>query len=226
MINKMDTPKRITIFVGYYGSGKTEIAVNYALQLRKSGKKVVIVDFDIVNPYFRTKDAEEILHAHGIQVIAPAFANTNLENPGIPPEIYSIFTDKDTYAIFDVGGGEDGAIPLGRYYPYLKDEDYNLFFVLNERRMITKDIDGALDAFMEIAAVTRIPVTGIINNTHLKQETTPDMLLQGQLLAEELAKKTNLPIVAISGKEEMLKSLPKEYQLLAFPIQTYINLLF
>ncbi len=222
----LENPKRITVFVGYYGSGKTEIAVNYALHLRESGKKVVIIDFDIVNPYFRTKDAESILKEHGIKVIAPAFANTNLENPGIPPEIYSVFTDKDVYAIFDVGGGEDGAIPLGRYYPYLKEEDYDLFFVLNERRMITMDIEGAVDAFSDIAAVTRIPITGVINNTHLKEETTTEMILQGQHLAEELAQKVNLPVVAISGTEERLAKLPKEYQPLAFPIHTYINLLF
>ncbi len=221
-----DTSKRITMFVGYYGSGKTEIAINYALKLKESGKKVVIVDFDIVNPYFRTKDAEEVLTKHGIRVIAPAFANTNLENPGIPPEIYSIFTDKDTYAVFDVGGGEDGAIPLGRYYPYLKNEEYNLFFVLNERRMITKDIDGALDAFSDIAAVTRVPITGLINNTHLKEETKPEMLLIGQQLTEQLAEKTKLPIVAITGTEPMLAMLPEQYQPLAFPIHTYINLIF
>lgn len=222
----LENPKRITVFVGYYGSGKTEIAVNYALHLRESGKKVVIIDFDIVNPYFRTKDAENILTEHGIKVIAPAFANTNLENPGIPPEIYSVFADKDVYAIFDVGGGEDGAIPLGRYYPYLKEEDYDLFFVLNERRMITMDIEGAVDAFSDIAAVTRIPITGVINNTHLKEETTTEMILQGQHLAEELAQKVNLPVVAISGTEERLAKLPKEYRPLAFPIHTYINLLF
>ncbi len=222
----MQSPKRITIFVGYYGSGKTELAVNYAMMLRNSGKKVVIVDFDIVNPYFRTKDAEEILKEKGIKVIAPPSANTNLENPGLPPDIYSVFVDKDAYIIFDVGGGEDGAIPLGRYHSYFAKEECDVFFVLNERRKITEDLEGAYDAFSEIAAVTRVPITGLINNTHLKEETTIDMVLDGQRLTEQLAEKTGLPIVMIGIHEANLKKLPAEYQPLAFPIQTYINLLF
>lgn len=222
----MHTPKRITIFVGYYGSGKTELAVNYALALRESGKKVVIVDFDIVNPYFRTKDAEDILKKSDIKVIAPAFANTNLENPALPAEIYSVFADADTYVVFDVGGGEDGAIPLGRYHAYFEKEACDVFFVLNERRMITGDLEGAMDAFYEIAAVTRVPITGLINNTHLKEETTATMILDGQILAEQLAEKVNLPVVYIGGIPEVLSELPEKYKSLAFPIQTYINLIF
>ncbi len=222
----MNTPKRITIFVGYYGSGKTEIAVNYALALRAQGKKVVIIDFDIVNPYFRTKDAEALLNERGIRLIAPMFANSNLENPGIPPEIYSVFTDKDAYVIFDVGGGEDGAIPLGRYHSYFEKEACDVFFVLNERRMITGDLEGALDAFSEIAAVTRVPVTGIINNTHLKEDTTPEVILKGQELAKQLAEEIKLPVVYLTGTEENLKKLPEQYEALAFPIHTYINLVF
>ena len=222
----MHNPKRITIFVGYYGSGKTELAVNYAMMLRNSGKKVVIVDFDIVNPYFRTKDAEAVLAEKGIKVIAPKSANTNLENPGLPAEIYSVFTDKDAYVIFDVGGGEDGAIPLGRYHSYFEKEECDVFFVLNERRKITEDLEGAMDAFAEIAAVTRIPITGLINNTHLKEETTVDMVLIGQKLTEQLAEKTNLPIVYIGITEANLSKLPEEYQSKAFPIHTYINLIF
>ena len=92
--------------------------------------------------------------------------------------------------------------------------------------MITADLEGAFDAFSEIAAVTRLPVTGIINNTHLKEETTAKMVLKGQELAEQLSKKTNLPVVFISGKREVLDALPEEYQPLKFPIQTYINLIF
>lgn len=222
----MHTPKRITIFVGYYGSGKTELAVNYALALKESGKKVVIVDFDIVNPYFRTKDVAQMLKEKNIQVIAPGFANSNLENPALPPEIYSVFVDRDCYVVFDVGGGEDGAIPLGRYYSYFKKEECDVFFVLNERRMITGDLEGALEAFSEIAAVTRIPVTGIINNTHLKEETTTDMVLKGQVLAEQLSAKTGLPVEYIGGKPDVIYNLPEKYQSLVFPIQTYINLKF
>ena len=222
----MREPKRISIFVGYYGSGKTELSVNYALYLKKLGKKVVVVDFDLVNPYFRTKDAEEIFKANDITLIAPGFANSNLENPGLPPEIYSVFTDKDCYVVFDVGGGEDGTIPLGRYYPQLSQEECDVFFVLNERRLLTADIDGAIDAYNDIAYVSRIPVTGIINNTHLKEETTAEMIEKGQVLAEELSDKLNIPVDYISGTEENLKKLPEKYDDMKFPMEFYINLMF
>ncbi len=222
----MREPKRITIFVGYYGSGKTELSVNYALYLKSLGKKVVVVDFDLVNPYFRTKDAEDIFEKNDIALIAPTFANTNLENPGLPAEIYSVFEDKDCYAIFDVGGGEDGAIPLGRYHQYFEAEDCDVFFVLNQMRLMTADLEGSLDAYQDIAGVSRIAITGIINNTHLKEETVSEMMLEGQLLAEKLADKLSLQVDYISGTPENLAELPAEYDAKKFPIQFYINLKF
>ncbi len=222
----MHEPKRITIFVGYYGSGKTELAVNYALYLQQLGKKVVVVDFDFVNPYFRTKDAEELLQKNGISLIAPAFANTNLENPTLPAEIHRVFEDKDCYVIFDVGGGEDGTIPLGYYHQQFSAEACDVFFVLNQRRLLTADLEGALDAYRDIASVARLGVTGIINNTHLKEETTSEMILEGQKLAEAVGEVLQLPVVYVSGSEEHLSKLPMEYDSIKFPILFYINLMF
>ena len=98
--------------------------------------------------------------------------------------------------------------------------------IFKKKNVITADLDGALDAFSEIAAVTRIPVTGIINNTHLKEETTTDMVVKGQMLAEQLSAKTGIPVVYIGGREDILCNLPQDYQDLFFPIQTYINLKF
>lgn len=222
----MREPKRITVFLGYYGSGKTELAVNYALYLKSLGKKVVVIDFDLVNPYFRTKDAEKLFEENDITLIAPEFANTNLENPTVPSEIFSVFEDKDVYAIFDVGGGEDGAIPLGVFHRQLSQEECDVFFVLNQRRMLTTNPEEAIEIYQEIAAVSRIPITGFINNTHLKEETTSEMLLDGQALAEAVAKALGIPVVYISGSKEMLDTLPEKYESLKFPIQFYINLMF
>lgn len=222
----MREPKRITIFVGHYGSGKTELSINYALYLRSLGKKVVIVDFDIVNPYFRTKDAKEVLKEHQIKLIAPVYADTNLENPALPPEIYSVFDDKECFVVFDVGGGEDGTIPLGRYYPYFSREVCDVFFVLNARRLQTADLTGAKEAYRDIAAVSRIPITAIINNTHLKEETTPAMVLEGQELAREVSKEVGVSVAYMSGKPEILAELPKEYEAMKFPIHIFIKLMF
>lgn len=220
----MTDPKRITVFVGHYGSGKTELAVNYAIALRKIGKKVIIVDFDIVNPYFRTKDAEEVLNTFGIEVIAPKYANMNIENPALPPEIYHAFDDKDSYVIFDVGGDDDGAIPLGRYHSRFADEECDVFFVLNERRMFTSDIDGALEILGSIEAVSRLKVTAVINNTHLKEETTPDVIERGEKFAEEFSKRTGLPVAFTSGTPEVLEAA--NIGCTKFPIENYIRIKF
>ncbi len=222
----MREPKRITVFVGHYGSGKTELAVNYAMALRRSGKKVIIVDFDIVNPYFRTKDAEAELNAMGIEVIAPQYANMNLENPALPAEIYKAFDDKESYIIFDVGGDDDGAIPLGRYHSRFTEEEIDVFFVLNERRMFTSDTDGALEILEAIEYVSRLKVTAIINNTHLKEETTPEIVLRGEEFANEFSGRTGLPIACTCGTAAVLEQIPQEKISEKFMIENLIKLRF
>ena len=106
--------KRVTLFAGHYGSGKTNIAVNYALHLAKEGKKVCIGDLDIVNPYFRTKDSAATLDAAGVELISPQFANTNVDLPALPAEAYRLVEDKSIYAIMDIGGDDRGAYALSR----------------------------------------------------------------------------------------------------------------
>ena len=118
--------KRITILSGHYGSGKTNIAVNLALDLKKVYNKVAIADIDIVNPYFRTKDSEDQLKNAGIRLICSEYANSNVDIPALPQEMYSVTDDKSVHAILDVGGDERGALALGRLVPKIKEEnDYD-----------------------------------------------------------------------------------------------------
>lgn len=222
----MKEHKRISIFTGHFGSGKTEVAINYALQLKKEHEKVAIVDFDVVNPYFRTKDAEEFLTSRGIKVIASQFANSNIENPALPAEINMLFENKDYYAVFDVGGDDDGATPLGRYRSRFLAEDYDMFFVLNERRIITDNLDGAMDIFRSIEDASRLKINAIINNTHLKEYTTVKNVLDGQRLAEAVSEKTGIPIRYISGTKEILDEIPSEYESMKFPIELFLKLKF
>ena len=219
----MKEPKRISIFTGHFGSGKTEVALNYAFRLKEMGKDVIIIDFDIVNPYYRTKDAEALLEEKGIRVIAPGYANMNIENPSLPPEINVAFEDKSKYVIFDVGGDDDGATPLGRYHASFAAEPYELFFVLNARRMLTQDVDGALEIMRNIEAVSGLKVSSVINNTHLKQYTDIAVLEEGQALAEKFSAATGLPIAYITGQAEQLAQLPAKYNALKYPITLYIN---
>ena len=115
--------KRLTLFAGHYGSGKTNIAVNYAMLLAEEGKKVCIADLDIVNPYFRTKDSARELADAGVELVSPQFANTNVDLPALPAEAYKLVTDRNTYGIMDIGGDDRGAYALGRYVPALKQEN-------------------------------------------------------------------------------------------------------
>ncbi len=211
-MSMLDGLKRITIVTGHFGSGKTEFALNYALKLREAGKDVLMIDFDIVNPYYRTKDAEEYLKSRGIEVIAPGFANSNIETPTLPPEIMRAFDDKSKYIIFDAGGDDDGAVPLGVYREHFAREDYDMFFVLNERRMLTQDVDGAFEIFSDILGASRLEFTGVVNNTHLMGYTDEGVIIRGEKLAEEFSKKVGLPLVCTCvsrGTIEKIGELPK-----------------
>ena len=115
--------KRLTLFAGHYGSGKTNIAVNYALLLANENKKVCIADLDIVNPYFRTKDSAKELEEAGVILVSPQFANSNVDLPALPAEAYRLVTDQSTYGIMDIGGDDRGAYALGRYVPAILEED-------------------------------------------------------------------------------------------------------
>ena len=135
--------KRLTLFAGHYGSGKTNIAVNYALHLAGEGKKVCIADLDIVNPYFRTKDSAKELEAAGVDLISPQYANSNVDLPALPAQSYRLVQDKSVYGIMDIGGDDRGAYALGRFTPFIKEEDnYRMVFVANCCRPLTRTADS------------------------------------------------------------------------------------
>jgi pantothenate kinase-related protein Tda10 len=186
--------KRISIITGHYGSGKTNIAINFAMKLRENGNKVTIVDLDIVNPYFRTADFKELLEQKGITVITPTFANTNLDIPALPAEMNTIFDNPDSYVVIDVGGDDAGAIALGRYANQIKKQDYDLYYVINERRYQTQTPEDAVSLLYEIEACARIKATKLINNTNLGPETTLETLTDSFDFANKVSEITNLPV--------------------------------
>ncbi len=203
--------KRITIFSGHYGSGKTNIAVNLAVDLKRERDNVAIADIDIVNPYFRTKDSEELLKKHNIKLICSEYANSNVDIPALPQEMYSVTDDKSIYAILDVGGDERGALALGRLVPKIKEEnDYNMYFVLNLYRPLTQDVNSALEVFNEIENACKLKFTGIINNSNLGLETVKEDVLDKVNLANEFAKAVNLPLILNTVTENLYEELKGE----------------
>lgn len=147
----IDSVKRITIVTGHYGSGKTNFAVNLAVDLSREGKQVVLVDLDIVNPYFRSADFKERLTAMGIEMICPIYANTNLDIPALGADIYSVFYQNDSrYVIFDVGGDDAGAAALGRYSHLIQQENYDMLYVVNCYRYLTRQPEEALQILRKL----------------------------------------------------------------------------
>ena len=203
--------KRLTLFAGHYGSGKTNIAVNYALRLAGEGKDVVIADLDIVNPYFRTKDSAAVLEKAGVKLISPQFANTNVDLPALPAEAYRLVQDKSIYGIMDIGGDDRGAYALGRYVPaILEENDYRMVFVANAYRPLTRTPEDALEVMREIEAACGLRFTDIINNSNLASETTPDTVLDSREYMETLSSLSGLPIFATTAETKVAQVLAEK----------------
>ncbi len=201
--------KRLTIFAGHYGSGKTNLAVNYALHLKQQGLDVRIADLDIVNPYFRTKDSAKMLEAAGIPLISPAFANTNVDLPALPQELYSLVQQRSFHAVLDVGGDDRGAYALGRYVPYILEEnDYEMVFVANFYRPLTTTAEDAMEVMREIEAACGIAFTCIINNSNLGGITTPADITATAAKAKQLEKLSGLPVWMTSAESSVCKAFP------------------
>lgn len=193
--------KRITLFAGHYGSGKTNIAVNYALRLADKGLAVTIADLDIVNPYFRTKDSMDQLEKAGVHLISSAYANTNVDVPALPQEMYAVTEDKSRYAVVDVGGDDRGALALGRLTSYILEENnYEMLFVANRSRPLTADAAAALAVMKEIESACGIPFTGLVNNTNLGPLTTPETVHDSLLWMEEISRQSGLPVVMTTAE--------------------------
>lgn len=200
--------KRLTLFAGHYGSGKTNIAVNYALLLAKEGKQVCIGDLDIVNPYFRTADSAKELEKAGVTLISPQFANSNVDLPALPAEAYRLVEDKSIYGIMDIGGDDRGAYALGRYVPAIKAEnDYRMIFVANCYRPLTRTPEEALEVMGEIEAACGLAFTDLVNNANLGTETTADTVLSSLSYMEKLSELSGLPIFAHTAEASVAQQL-------------------
>ena len=187
--------KRLTLFAGHYGSGKTNIAVNYAVHMKRQGKEVVIADLDIVNPYCRTKDSAKELEDEGIRLISSEYANSNVDLPALPSQLYELVENKQNNAVLDIGGDDRGAFALGRYTPaILKENDYEMLFVINRHRPLTSDAQSTVEIMREIEAASGIPFTAIVNNSNIGPETTPDVVRNSYAYANEVSSLTGLPI--------------------------------
>lgn len=202
-------PKRLTLFAGHYGSGKTNIALNYAGFLRKTMQlPVTIADLDIVNPYFRTKDSEAVLAAEGISLICSPFANSNLDVPAMPKETYALIASRTQYGVLDIGGDDRGALALGRYAPeILEENNYDMLLVINQARPLTRTPEDTVQVLREIEAACGLPFTGIVNNTNFGLQTSAQDVLQSVPYAQAVSRLTGLPVVMTCCAQSLYSGL-------------------
>lgn len=200
--------KRVNIILGHYGSGKTNIALNFAFLLRERYEKVAIADLDIVNPYFRTMDSRKELEAMDIQLIVSEYAGTNLDAPALPEQIYAVTDDVSRRFVLDIGGDDRGAYVLGRLAAAIVEEDdYNCFLVINKYRPLTPDADSVKEIMDEISMAGHIPVTGIINNSNIGAETTAETVLESLEFAKEVEQRCGLAVKYTTVRKDLYEDL-------------------
>lgn len=215
--------KRLTIVVGHYGSGKTEISINYAVYIRQRGKEVEIVDLDVVNPYFRSREVrKELLEKWGIKVVGVEEKYVNADVPVISRTVYGALYSTEKHAVFDVGGDDVGAMPLGQYRHIIYEQDPEVLLVVNVNRPFTKDADSVIKYLKAIEEASKIKVTHLVNNTHMSYETTVDDVLKGLEVVEEVSRKTGIPIKMVTVKRDLVNLLPQiDYPV--FPLDLYMK---
>ena len=203
--------KRLTVFSGHYGSGKTNVAVNYATALADLGQKVSIYDLDIVNPYFRTVDAEKNLAKNGVDLIVSPFAESNVDLPSMSAGSYKMLDKNFGKAVIDLGGDDRGALAMGRFCDKIKEEnDYDMFFVVNTFRPLTQDASSIMQVKNEIENACKLKFTAVINNSNLGLETNEEDVLCSVKIVEEFCKNAKIPLKFTTVSESLYDKLKGE----------------
>ncbi|MBO8160872.1 MAG: cobalamin biosynthesis protein CobQ [Thermosipho sp. (in: Bacteria)] len=180
------------VFIGLFGSGKTEIAINYALHLKKENEKVAIADVDIISPYFRTRDVIEQLEKKGIKVITPPGALKYADLPIVSGAVAGYLNNEEYKTVLDVGGEENGVVVVGYLKPHLSDAEIS--FVVNTRRPFTSTVDGIIKAYNQLSKIAKVKINYLINNTNLSNETTEEIILQGEEIVAKASEILEIPV--------------------------------
>jgi len=209
----------LLIICGHYGTGKTNLSVNLAIDSARSGKKVTLIDLDTVNPYFRSSDHREVLEEEGVELIVPEFANTNVESLSVP-HIDLAFRDTGL-TIIDVGGDDAGATVLGRYNQRIKRLGYEMWYVINKYRPLISDRNDTVEMLRSIENASRLKATGIVNNSHLKEFTTAETINSSEKYAKEVSEDAGIPIVLTTYPKQLTEGISKIDFL--YPVDIYVR---
>ena len=209
-----------TVLCGHYGSGKTNLAVNLALRAAGAGEKVTVIDMDVVNPYFRTADFGELFRSAGVRLLAPVYANTNLDLPVLPPSVRTAIRSGEGRVLLDLGGDDDGAVALGGFSADLRAVGYTMVYVVNSRRTLEPDPAEEADLLARVQAASRLKVTWLVNNTNLGPETTPEVIRGSAPYLGEVSRLTGIPVLGTAAEERLVPFLPGEPLL---PVRIYVK---
>ncbi|WP_434793775.1 hypothetical protein TPDSL_39170 [Terrisporobacter petrolearius] len=216
--------KRVRLFIGHYGSGKSEVSMNYVTMLRELvDAEVALADLDVVNVYFRTREKKDLMRQLGITPIDSSIQTTTLDVPAVSAEVMRPLHDDKVNYVVDVGGDNVGGRVVGRFAEHFKPEDYDMFFVVNANREKTQTAQEVLGFIDAIEASSKLKVTGLVNNTHLLRETTVDDVLKGQEVVREVSKIKNIPIKYVCCLESLVDKLPKDLEGDILPIKLYLR---
>ena len=222
--------KKMYVLIGNYGSGKTELALNFAIGAAARGERTELLDLDMVTTYFRLTEPGRLMRMKDIRVVSPNFTNSSVETLSLPAEVQSAFAmDWDT-VVFDVGGDAVGSTALGRYhqdFEALDPANLEVLNVVNIRRPLSGTVEKIIRLQEEMEVHSRLKITGMINNTNLAQVTTPEELRDGYEMIRQVSEKTGVPVLYTSGKKAMLDLFLAEghdprYIGTPFPIDTYM----
>ena len=216
--------KRIRLFIGHYGSGKSEVSLNYVTKLREQvDGEVALADLDVVNVYFRTREKKDLMRNLGITPIDSSIETTTLDVPAVSAEIMRPLHDDSVNYVIDVGGDNVGGRVVGRFAKQFEQDDYDMFYVVNanrEKTQTAKEVLGYIDA---IEASSKLKVTGLVNNTHLLRETTVEDVIKGQEIARQVSEIKNIPIKYVCCLESLINKLPKDLEGEILPMKLYLR---
>lgn len=221
----MSNSKRIRIIVGHYGSGKTEFCVNYGIKLADKGKKVALIDLDIANPYFRSRERQKLLESKGIHLYSNCFGyDITADLPAITAAIRAPLEDIQFDTIVDSGGDDSGARVLNQIDKYLLSSQCDIFCVINGNRPETSDLDGALNHIKRIEREINTKITGLINNTHMLKETDTEDILKGYRLTKQLSRLLDIPVKYHCCTGDLMQQVEKNIEAsLIFPMRLYMR---
>jgi S-adenosylhomocysteine hydrolase len=216
----VDERSKLTVICGHYGSGKTNFAINYATDAAKNGNDVTLADMDIVNPYFTSSEYTDVLEKNGVKVISPVFARTNMEVTALPASMYSLF-DTEGDVMIDAGGDDAGATVLGRFADKIKERGYEMLYVTNMYRPSTSVPEDSVSVLREIEDACGLKATAIVNNSHLKNESTASLITDSLSYGKEVARLARIPLLFTTVPFSLKESMPKDEYF--YPVAVYVG---